>query len=92
MRSTAQRTTEGASADLPSRPNPSADARAESHGAVAHVVAYLYDNRLEAAFGTTRKIAAQCGVSNATVVRASQWLGYRGFRELREALRTTLRS
>jgi len=59
-------------------------------GAIEAVSRYLRSNRFEAAFGTTRGIAMQCGVSNAAVVRAAQQLGYSGFRELRQALRQSL--
>jgi DNA-binding MurR/RpiR family transcriptional regulator len=64
---------------------------AELRGAQAVVANYLRDNRADVAFGTTRGIAARCGVSNATVVRTAQLLGYSGFKELREATRKSFR-
>jgi hypothetical protein len=57
----------------------------------AHVDRFLLENPLEVAFGTTRAIASRCQTSSATVVRASQRLGYKGFVELRDVVRRTLR-
>jgi DNA-binding MurR/RpiR family transcriptional regulator len=52
---------------------------------------FLLENPLDVAFGTTRAIASRCQTSSATVVRASQRLGYEGFVELRDAVRRSLR-
>jgi DNA-binding MurR/RpiR family transcriptional regulator len=63
---------------------------ARLRGANAIVANYIRDNRLEASMETARQISARLGVSDATVVRAAQRLGFRGFKELRDALRKSL--
>jgi DNA-binding MurR/RpiR family transcriptional regulator len=65
---------------------------AQLSGANAIVANYIRDNRLDVAMETSRQISARLGVSNATVVRTAQHLGFRGFKELRDALRKALLS
>jgi DNA-binding MurR/RpiR family transcriptional regulator len=54
---------------------------------MARLAAYLSENYLEAAFMTTREIAAATGVSLATVVRFPAVLGYCDFDALRASIR-----
>ncbi len=63
---------------------------AQPRGANAIVANYIRDHRLDASMETARQISARLGVSNATVVRAAQHLGFSGFKELRDALRKSL--
>lgn len=51
------------------------------------VVGYVSEHRSEVAFLSAAEIAAALGVSDATVVRATQALGYRGLSELKRELR-----
>lgn len=48
---------------------------------------YILQNVEEAAFMSASSLGRKAGVSEATVVRFSQLLGYKGFPELKEALR-----
>jgi DNA-binding MurR/RpiR family transcriptional regulator len=54
------------------------------------VAAYLSEHRQEVAFLSAAEIAAALGVSDATVVRASQALGYRGLVQLKRELREVI--
>jgi hypothetical protein len=73
-------------------PSKAPQRRQPAHGVpTAKVERLLLENPFEVAFGTTRAIAGHCHTSSATVVRASQRLGYRGFIELRDAVRRSLR-
>lgn len=51
------------------------------------VVGYVSEHRAEVAFLSAAEIAAALGVSDATVVRATQALGYRGLSQLKHELR-----
>jgi DNA-binding MurR/RpiR family transcriptional regulator len=51
------------------------------------VVSYVSEHRAEVAFLSAAEIAAALGVSDATVVRATQALGYRGLSQLKHELR-----
>ena len=53
---------------------------------MARLAAYVGDNYVQAAFMTTRELAAAAGVSLATVVRFPAVLGYRNFDALRSGI------
>jgi len=58
-------------------------------GAKQRLVAqFCLSNPSQLLFGTATEVASQSGVDPATVVRFAQRLGYSGYPELREALRT----
>lgn len=54
------------------------------------VAAYLSEHRHEVAFLSAADIAAALGLSDATVVRATQALGYRGLAQLKRELREVI--
>jgi DNA-binding MurR/RpiR family transcriptional regulator len=56
------------------------------------VARYMLENPSDAAFGTTRSIAAQCRVAPATVHRFAQELGFRHFVDLKQLFRQNLKS
>jgi DNA-binding MurR/RpiR family transcriptional regulator len=58
--------------------------------ALARVVAYIQNNRLEILTKSAIEIGAAIGTSDATVVRAVQALGFDGLRELKEAVSESL--
>ena len=58
--------------------------------AVARVASYLDQNRATALASSALQIAAQLGVSDATVIRAVQALGFDGLSDLRRALAASL--
>ncbi len=59
--------------------------------AQVRVVEFLQRRRDDVAFLSTADIAAQLGVSDATVIRTTQSLGYAGLAELKAQLRVRLR-
>jgi DNA-binding MurR/RpiR family transcriptional regulator len=74
-------------AELVRRLNTCSSGRSAKVGAVA---IYAVEYPLEIAFGTAAGIAGQCGVSTPTVVRLAQFLGFKGFLEMREFFRQPL--
>ncbi|KAB8180925.1 MurR/RpiR family transcriptional regulator [Microbispora catharanthi] len=54
------------------------------------IARYLLDNAQEAVFFTSADLAARAGVSQPSVTRFAAALGFRGFPEFREALRTSV--
>jgi len=55
------------------------------------VAAYVADNYQRAAFFSAEELGAEVGVSDTTVVRLAQSLGYKGFAELRRELQELVR-
>ena len=55
------------------------------------VLRYILDNSEECAFLSASELARRTGVSEATVIRLAQALGFEGFPELKEELRTMLK-
>ncbi|MGH9243740.1 MAG: MurR/RpiR family transcriptional regulator [Acidimicrobiales bacterium] len=58
----------------------------------SRVARYFADHREEAAFLSAAEMAEVLGVSDATVIRAAQALGYRGLPELKDELREVIRA
>lgn len=58
----------------------------------ARIVAYILQNFDKAASMTAGKLASQVGVSESTVVRFADFLGYSGYPALQQELQDTLRS
>jgi DNA-binding MurR/RpiR family transcriptional regulator len=56
------------------------------------VARYYADHRDEAAFMSAAEVAELVGVSDATVIRAAQALGYQGLPELKDELRDAIRA
>jgi DNA-binding MurR/RpiR family transcriptional regulator len=55
------------------------------------VLQHVLENPADAAFSNTRSLARNCEVSNSTVVRAAEALGFDGFKGFRELFRRELR-
>ncbi|MEG2316189.1 MAG: MurR/RpiR family transcriptional regulator, partial [Clostridia bacterium] len=60
----------------------------KGHRSIAQYIAEHYD---KAVFMTAGSLGSQCGVSESTVVRFAAAMGYAGYPELREALRSLVR-
>ena len=60
----------------------------KGHRRIAEYIAQHYD---KAVFMTAGALGQQCGVSESTVVRFAMAMGYKGYPELREKLRSLVR-
>ncbi|MBM4420138.1 MAG: MurR/RpiR family transcriptional regulator [Chloroflexi bacterium] len=69
-----------------------AEARARLAPSERAVAAFFVEHRDEASFLPAAEIARRLGVSNATVIRTAQALGYRGLPDLRRELGESLRA
>jgi DNA-binding MurR/RpiR family transcriptional regulator len=51
---------------------------------------YILDNYQEAAFATVAELAKKTGVSKATILRFATDLGFEGYQQLQQAIRSTV--
>ncbi len=68
-----------------------ADNRIQLTGAQKQAAQYIMDHYEESIFLTASKLAQKAGVSEATIVRLAQVLGFDGYPKLQQMLRTKLK-